>query len=79
MKNEITTSRLNLICARLGWCSAKADIRAQVKHNLSANESTGRGSSAKRRARKIEDCAVATVGCAGYTKNQWAAILYANS
>jgi hypothetical protein len=73
------TFALNLTVSELGWCSPKEDIRTQVKYNLSTDQATGRGSAAKRRARKIETQAVATVGCSGYTKSQWSAILYANS
>lgn len=73
------TFALNLTCSELGWCSPKEDIHTQVKYNLSSDQSSGRGSAAKRRAREVETRAVATVGCSGYTKSQWSAIRYANS
>jgi hypothetical protein len=79
MNDKPKAFALNLTCTKLGWCNPSEDIRTQVRHNLSTDQATGRGSAAKRRAREIESHAVATVGCSGYTQSQWTAIIYANS
>lgn len=41
--------KLDLTLSRLGWMTPAEDVRAQVRHNLSVGNATGRGSRAERR------------------------------